>query len=95
MSTCYEYLRTQLPHMLSTLEHWVNHDSPTFDKPSVDALGSQIADAFAQLGASVEIHPQAEYGDHYRVAWGEGTRQILLLAHFDTVWPVGEASQRP
>lgn len=81
--------------MLSTLEHWVNHDSPTFDKPSVDALGSQIADAFAQLGASVEIHPQAEYGDHYRVAWGEGTRQILLLAHFDTVWPVGEASQRP
>lgn len=90
-----KYLSTQLPHMLDTLEHWVNHDSPTFDKPSVDALGRQITNAFAELGASVETQPQSEYGDHYRVVWGRGARQILLLAHLDTVWPVGEAARRP
>lgn len=81
--------------MLDLLEHWVNHDSPTFDKVSVDALGRQIVDAFANLGAAIEIQPQSEYGDHYRVVWGEGPRQILLLAHFDTVWPIGEAARRP
>lgn len=95
MDTTPEYLATQSPHMLDTLERWVNHDSPTFDKPSVDALGRQIADAFAGLGASVETHPQSTYGDHLRIVWGHGDRQILLLGHFDTVWPVGETARRP
>jgi glutamate carboxypeptidase len=95
MDTIVEYLTTQLPHTLDTLEDWVNHDSPTFDKPSVDAMGQRIADAFAGLGASIESQPQSEYGDHFRIAWGEGDQQILLLGHFDTVWPTGEAARRP
>lgn len=95
MTDTSEYLVTQLPPILETLEHWVNHDSPTFDKPAVDALGRKIAAAFAELGASVEVQPQPEYGDHYRIVWGRGSRQILLLGHFDTVWPIGEAARRP
>jgi glutamate carboxypeptidase len=95
MANSLEYCTSQLPDMLDTLEHWVNHDSPTFDKPSVDTLGRQIADAFAGLGASVETHPQSEYGDHLRILWGQGVRQILLVGHFDTVWPIGEAARRP
>jgi glutamate carboxypeptidase len=95
MANSLEYCTSQLPDMLNTLEHWVNHDSPTFDKPSVDTLGRQIADAFAGLGASVETHPQSEYGDHLRIVWGQGVRQILLVGHFDTVWPIGEAARRP
>jgi glutamate carboxypeptidase len=95
MVSSLEYLVTQLPPMLETLERWVNHDSPTFDKASVDALGLQIADAFAGLSASVHTHPQSEFGDHLRVAWGRGDHQILLLGHFDTVWPMGETTRRP
>jgi len=95
MDTTLEYLNTQSPHILDTLGDWVNHDSPTFDKPSVDALGRRITDAFVRLGASVETQPQSEYGDHYRITWGEGARQILLLGHIDTVWPKGEAARRP
>ena len=95
MNNSLEKLRAHLPNMLDALEDWVNHDSPTFDKPSVDALGRKIVDVFAGLGASVETHPQSEYGDHLRIAWGKGNRQILLLGHFDTVWPIGEAARRP
>jgi glutamate carboxypeptidase len=95
MDSSLDYLVTQLPSMLNTLEDWVNHDSPTFDKPAVDALGRQIASAFSEPGASVETCPQSEYGDHLRIAWGQGDRQILLLGHFDTVWPVGESARRP
>jgi len=95
MSAILQYLTSQQPHMLATLEAWVNHDSPTFEKEAVDGLGRQIAEAFAQLGASVEPIPQSECGDHYRITWGQGQRQILLLAHMDTVWPMGEAARRP
>lgn len=95
MNHSLEYLTRQLPDMLYTLERWVNHDSPTFDKPSADALGRSIADAFTGLGASVETQAQPDYGDHLRIAWGQGARQILLLGHFDTVWPIGEAARRP
>ena len=95
MANTLEYLAPQLPNMLEVLERWVNHDSPTLDKPAVDKLGRQIANTFAELGASVEILPQSEYGDHYRVAWGQGEQQILLLGHLDTVWPLGEAARRP
>ena len=95
MSKTLDYLTPQFPHMLGLLEALVNHDSPTFDKQAVDAMGRQISETFARLGASVEAHPQSDYGDHFRVTWGRGSRQILLLAHFDTVWPVGEAARRP
>lgn len=95
MSAIFEYLARQQPDMLDILERWVNHDSPTFDKSAVDMLGRQIADQFARLGASIDTYPQSDYGDHHRVTWGAGERQILLLAHMDTVWPVGEASRRP
>jgi glutamate carboxypeptidase len=95
MNTTVEYLTAQVPYILDTLEDWVNQDSPTFDKPTVDTLGRRIADAFAGLGASIETQPQSEFGDHYRIAWGKGDQQILLLGHFDTVWPTGEAARRP
>jgi glutamate carboxypeptidase len=55
-----------------------------------------VVDAFTSVGASlVATHPQAEQGDHYTLAYGTGTGQIMVSGHFDTVWPLGEAQQRP
>ncbi len=39
--------------------------------------------------------PQAAFGEHLRISWGQGNRQLLLLGHMDTVWPMGEAQRRP
>ena len=82
--------------MVETLAQWVNHDSPTFNKAAVDALGQQMVTAFVDAGASLTAtHPQTELGNHYTLTYGQGDRQILLLCHFDTVWPMGEAQKRP
>ena len=32
---------------------------------------------------------------HLRATFGSGTRQVLLLGHFDTVWPIGTLAQMP
>jgi glutamate carboxypeptidase len=39
--------------------------------------------------------PAARAGDHVRAGIGDGIRQVLLLGHFDTVWPVGQLQTMP
>ncbi len=96
MSQILAYLQSQQPAMVEMLAQWVNHDSPTFNKAAVDSMGQMIVNAFVETGASLTaVHPQTELGNHYTLTYGQGGRQILLLCHFDTVWPLGEAHKRP
>jgi glutamate carboxypeptidase len=81
--------------MVGMLERLVMLESPTFDRQAVNRVGETLSQAFGELGAKVERLPQETYGDHLRVTWGEGSRQILLMGHMDTVWPVGETQLRP
>ncbi len=82
--------------MVKTLAQWVNQDSPTYNKPAVDAMGQLTAQAFVDAGAKLSTtHPQKEMGDHYTLTYGDAPSQILTLCHFDTVWPMGEAKKRP
>jgi glutamate carboxypeptidase len=39
--------------------------------------------------------PNVEAGDHLRLEFGRGERQVLLLGHVDTVWPVGQLHRMP
>lgn len=96
MSRLLDYLLSQQADMQRTLAAWVNQDSPTFAKTATDSMGRMLVRAFEQTGATLTaVHPQPELGDHYTLTWGSGDSQILLLCHFDTVWPLGEAQKRP
>lgn len=96
MSPILDYLQHQQSAMLDTLAAWVNHDSPTHHKPSVDKMGQIIVQAFEEAGGKlVDRYSQPELGDHYRLQYGDASEQILLLCHFDTVWPIGETQRRP
>jgi len=96
MSKILNYLQGQQTAMVERLAQWVNQDSPTYAKAAVDTMGQMIAQAFVEAGGAwAAIHPQPELGDHYTITYGQGDRQILILCHFDTVWPMGEAQKRP
>jgi glutamate carboxypeptidase len=96
MSQILNYLKTQQQGMLTLLEQWVNQDSPTYHKPSVDAMGQMMVRAFVEAGGTLTAtHARLERGDHYTITYGQGERQILILCHFDTVWPLDEAKKRP
>jgi glutamate carboxypeptidase len=47
------------------------------------------------LGGRVRRLPGLAAGDHVRAEFGSGDRQVLILGHLDTVWPVGTLSGRP
>jgi glutamate carboxypeptidase len=78
-----------------TIETLVRLESPSTDKSAVDACGSEIADRLRGIGGQVDRIPQRERGDHLRAEFGGNARQILLLGHFDTVWPVGQLARMP
>ena len=96
MSQILNYLKSQQPAMVTLLAQWVNHDSPTFQKAAVDAMGRMVLQSFVEAGAVVaDTYPQPQMGDHHRLIYGQGEEQILILCHLDTVWPPDEARQRP
>ncbi len=95
MNQILDYLQTRQEAMTETLEQLVMLDSPSNDPAAVNAVSESLAASFGELGAVVERLPAEGFGQHLRVSWGRGDRQILLLGHMDTVWPVGETVRRP
>lgn len=81
--------------MLAMLKRLVEIESPSHDKAGVDQVGILVADECRRLGAAVMLHPQINVGDLVEAHWGEGPDSILLLAHMDTVHPVGTLERMP
>ena len=77
------------------VEGLVRLESPTTDKAAVDRCGQELADRLQRLGAGVTRWPHETAGDHLLAEIGEGQTRILLLGHFDTVWPVGQLVRMP
>ena len=90
-----EFCEARRDWLLETIEALVRLESPSTDKAAVDRCGRDLARRLAALGARVTTIPNPAAGDHLRAELGEGDRQVLLLAHFDTVWPVGQLERMP
>jgi glutamate carboxypeptidase len=95
LSRVLDHLQAQREAMIQALERLVMLESPTDERTAVNAVGDHLAQAFGALDARVERLPQTAFGDHLRVSWGQGERQVLLVGHMDTVWPTGETERRP
>lgn len=77
------------------IEALVSFESPSDDKVAVDRCGAHLADRLREMGGSVTLLPQRDRGDHVRAEFRGGRRQVLLLGHIDTVWPVGQLERMP
>ena len=90
-----EFCTAQQAALRRDIETLVRLESPSTSKPAVDACGAALAAMLEQSGATVTRYPQAQRGDHLRAEFGEGSGQVLLLGHFDTVWDVGQMARMP
>lgn len=82
---------------IALLERLVNIDSGTGYAPGLEQVAGIIAEELVRLGAHVELLPAPPVAGKNVVATftGSGKGRVLLIAHLDTVWPVGEAARRP
>lgn len=97
MSKLLQYLSEHRSDMLEDLEEFVTRESPSYDKERMDAFAEFLTGYAKGLGAEVERIPVEERGDHLKITWGKenGERPILVLGHFDTVWPAGTLETMP
>jgi glutamate carboxypeptidase len=89
------YLEQHASDIVQTIETLVQMESPSTDKAAVDRCGAVLAGLLRDGGADVDILAQAQRGDHIRARFGGGGRPVLLLGHFDTVWPAGTLERMP
>ena len=81
--------------LLEFIEALVAIESPSDDPAAVNRCGHELASRLESMGAAITRIPSSAAGDHLRAGFGSGPRQILLLGHFDTVWPVGQLATMP
>lgn len=100
----YEALKAHLARMqadmVRALQSLVERESPSDDKPRLDALAHFLQGRFGALGAEATVLPQVETGDQLRVVFPRQSGSwaappALLLCHMDTVWPAGTLALRP
>lgn len=95
-----DQFRSRRPEWLAALRGLVEHESPSRDKPALDALARTLAGRLEAIGGRVEVVANPDGGDHVLARFdggpgGAGARPTLVLGHFDTVWPVGTLASMP
>ena len=83
------------PAAIELLQRLVSIDTGTGHGPGIDEVGRIVADELTKFGATVELVASTPLPGKNIVATftGSGTHSVLLVAHMDTVWPVGEAAK--
>ncbi len=91
-----EAAQVQEDAYLKTLATLIGFETPSNEAAAGNVLVDYLELRLAQDGWQVERLRQSEVGDQLiaRLA-ASGERSSLLLAHYDTVWPLGTLAQMP
>jgi glutamate carboxypeptidase len=92
-------LRPRLPQMIDTLREFTLLESPSLEKEPADLCGRFLADLWLRRNTSATIVTQKLRGDHLRIHWPASSprakSQLLVLGHYDTVYPSGTLAEMP
>jgi glutamate carboxypeptidase len=83
--------------MVDQLEELVRHESPSGAVERLDALRDVLVARMAEAGVELTARP-GPAGDHLVASLGgreDGGGHVLVLGHYDTVWPVGRLVDSP
>ncbi|HEX9438471.1 MAG TPA: hypothetical protein VF909_02270, partial [Roseiflexaceae bacterium] len=90
------YLEAHLTNYLEQLRQLCAIECPTASKVGVDEAGAWVRSWVAAHGWELRDWPDAAVGDSLvATVHGSEKPRIMLVAHLDTVYPVGVAAERP
>jgi glutamate carboxypeptidase len=91
------YFEQRLDSMVQTIRELVETESPSDNKPAVDRIVKFLAAKFEALGGRTQLHPSNDFGDSLQINFSSASngKPVLLLGHFDTVYPLGTLAKMP
>lgn len=91
------YFTERRDQMLATIRQLVELESPSDNKAAVDHLSDVVAAKLVSLGGALTIHRADDFGNHLQVDFANksAAKPILLLGHYDTVYPLGTLATMP
>jgi glutamate carboxypeptidase len=86
--------------IVQTIRELVEIESPSDNKNALDRIAALLAEKFQALGGKTQLHHSAEFGDSLQVDFDGATKTssrkpVLLLGHYDTVYPLGTLQNMP
>ena len=91
------YFESLQEALLQTIREFVEIESPSDNKPAADRMAAFLAEKFALIGGRPQLHHAEDFGDNLQVDFpgASNTKPVLLLGHFDTVYPLGTLPSMP
>jgi glutamate carboxypeptidase len=92
-----DYFKSRQDALVKTIRELVEIESPSDDKAAADRMGGFLAGMFAAQGGRERIHAAEAFGNNVQIDFPGQTdaKPVLLLGHFDTVYPMGTLAQMP
>jgi glutamate carboxypeptidase len=92
-------LRSRQSQMVDLLRELVLLESPSTEKAAADHCCGYLADQWMLRGGLTHILEREHRGNHLRVVWPPAEQkrsgQLLVLGHYDTVYPTGTLARMP
>ena len=94
------YFSEHQDRMVNTVRELVEIESPSDNKPAVDGIAAFLAPKFEALGGRTQLHRSNDLGDSLQIDFGShsgstNSNPVLLLGHYDTVYPLGTLANMP
>src|SRR4029453_2318519 len=70
-------------------------ESPSTDRDALERCAAVLVARLVEAGASVERVDAKSTAAHVIADWPGAGPRVLLVGHFDTVWPVGQLARMP
>src|SRR5579872_2948470 len=97
-----QYFEQRQDQMVNTIRELVEIESPSDNKLAVDRISQILAARFEGLGGRAQLHRSNDFGDSLQVNFAAASRSlsanpkpVLLLGHYDTVYPLGTLPSMP
>lgn len=92
-----QYFEQHRDRVVETICRLVEIESPSDNKQAVDRIARFLVPKFEALGGRTQLHPSNEFGDSLQINFTSSSKgkPVLLLGHYDTVYPMGTLAKMP
>ena len=100
-STVLSYFEAHRADMLEFTRWLVEQESMSREADATRRIAENIGESLALNGAAVELLNDPRYGSTLRARFdnasdeSQSEKQLLVVGHLDTVWPIGTLAARP